>query len=120
MNNSPATSKQRYEAIVGELLGAPGVTQSGKGFGSSGLKVHDKVFAMLSSKGEFVVKLPRRRVDELIASGDGWRFDPRGDGRLMKEWICVAPTSESDWLALAREALEFVGSAGGRSPARLP
>ena len=61
-------------------------------------------------KGKLVVKLPKRRVDALIASGDGERFDPRHDGRLMKEWVSVEPTSEEEWLPLAREAMEFVAS----------
>jgi hypothetical protein len=34
------------------------------------------------SKGEMVVKLPKQRVDELIASGTGTRFEP-GHGRLI-------------------------------------
>ncbi|HEX5417790.1 MAG TPA: hypothetical protein VFZ25_19195 [Chloroflexota bacterium] len=112
MNDPSMTSEQRYEAIVHALLDTPGVTRGGQGFGSSGLKVHNKVFAMLSSKQEFVVKLPRQRVDALVAAGQGERFDPRGDGRLMKEWLCVGPATDEEWLALAREALEFVGSTG--------
>ncbi len=68
-----------------------------------------KIFAMLV-KGKLVVKLPKPRVDALVASGDGERFDPRHDGRLMKEWLSVEPTSEEEWLPLAREAMEFVTS----------
>ena len=61
-------------------------------------------------KGKLVVKLPKPRVDALVASGDGERFDPRHDGRLMKEWLSVESTSEEEWLPLAREAMEFVTS----------
>ena len=115
----PAKSAQsviekRFAAIISSLEKKPGVTAptaSGEGrkaFGASGLKVDNKVFAMVSSKGEFVVKLPRERVDALVASGDGVRFDP-GHGRLMKEWLALSPTSKQDWLALATEALAFVG-----------
>jgi hypothetical protein len=106
---------KRFADIVASLRGKPGVTtpssEAGggpKAFGSSGLKVNNKVFAMVSSKGEFVVKLPRPRVDALVASGDGTRFDP-GHGRLMKEWLVVSPASKLDWLGLAKEALAFVG-----------
>ncbi len=53
---------------------------------------------------------PQPRVDALIASGDGERFAPRHDGRLMKEWLTVEPMSEKEWLPLAREAMEFVAS----------
>ena len=81
---------------------------SGTGFGASALKVHNKIFAMLSARGEFVVKLPKARVEALVVGGDGVRFDP-GHGRVMNEWLVVAPDSKADWLALAREALAFVG-----------
>jgi hypothetical protein len=64
---------------------------------------------MLASDGAFVVKLPKPRVDALVASGDGERFDP-GHGRLMKEWIAIEPTSDVEWLPLAREALTFVAA----------
>jgi hypothetical protein len=84
------------------ILGAPGK----KGFGSSALQINNKIFAMLSH-GRFVVKLPHQRVDDLIASGAGERFDP-GHGRLMKEWLIVYSTSPNEWLTLAQEAKAFV------------
>lgn len=115
MNHPPITPEERFATIVGELLSHPGVTpptdgtQAKKSFGSSGLKIHDKIFAMLV-RDRLVVKLPKSRVDALVASGDGERFDPRRDGRLMKEWLVVDPASALDWLPLAREAMEFVGA----------
>lgn len=116
MPTAPKSSaiESRFAGIVASLRNAPGVTApSGDGsgrkaFGAAGLKINDRVFAMLSSKGEFVVKLPRDRVDTLVASGDGTRFDP-GHGRLMKEWLTVSPKSKLDWLQLATEAMRFVG-----------
>jgi hypothetical protein len=73
---------------------------------SYGLRVSGRIFAMFS-RGAFVAKLPKARVDELIAQGKGERFDPRRDGRVMKEWISVEGDEES-WVALASEALAFV------------
>lgn len=109
MSAAPATAEDRYAAVVEELLGDPGVSRSEKrGFGSSGLWVTGRVFVMLV-KDELVVKLPRRRADELVADGQGARFEP-GPGRVMKEWLAVPPTSAADWLGLAREAREFVAS----------
>ncbi len=113
MNRTSLTPEARFAALVEEFLDHPDITPPSaewRGFGASGLKVHQKIFAMLSSDGRFVVKLPKHRVDALIASGDGERFDPRRNGRPMKEWLSVEPTSEEDWLALAREALEFVAA----------
>jgi TfoX/Sxy family transcriptional regulator of competence genes len=115
MSHSPITPEERFATIVEALLSNPDVTppsdapQSKKGFGSSGLRINNKIFAMLV-KDKLVVKLPKSRVDALIASGKGERFDPRHDGRLMKEWVSVAPASEEEWLDLAREAMEFVAS----------
>lgn len=77
-----------------------------KGFGSSGLWAGGKLFAFPSSKGALVVKLPRQRVDALVASGTGKRFDP-GQGRLMKEWLAVPPAKRRSWTALAAEALAY-------------
>jgi len=75
---------------------------TGKGFGSGALKVNGKIFAMLSSKGEFVVKLSEERVNELVAAGKGSRFDP-GRGRVMKEWLVVI-ADHTAWIPLAKEA----------------
>lgn len=79
--------------------------EDGRGFGSGALKVNGKIFAMMSSKGDFVVKLPKGRVDELVASGRGKRFDP-GHGRLMKEWVVAGENTR--WNELASEAYDFV------------
>jgi hypothetical protein len=111
MSDPAITADERFATIVEEFLGNPDITppSDGKGFGASGLKVHKKIFAMLVS-GKLVVKLPKSRVDALVASGDGERFNPRHDGRPMKEWVAVEPTSEEAWLPLAREAMRFVAS----------
>jgi hypothetical protein len=107
----PIDPKQRYAKLVETITkhSAVKVGSAGRGFGSSALKINNKIFAMLSSKGDFVVKLPRIRVDSLVASESGERFDP-GRGRLMKEWLAVEPTSDEDWLALAEEAMHYVAS----------
>jgi hypothetical protein len=102
-------SDQRYADLVRAFSGRPGVSQDGRGFGSSALKVGGRIFAMVSSRGDFVVKLPRARVDSMVASGDGDRFDP-GHGRVMKEWLAVRPGSGLDWHSLAEDAMAFVAS----------
>ena len=48
-------------------------------------------------------------VDELVAAGDGDRFDAN-KGTPMKEWLSLDPASALAWSPLAREALDFVGS----------
>ena len=69
------------------------------------LKVNGRIFALMSSTGEFVVKLPAQRVRELRADGTGVAFDP-GHGRLMKQWLVVT-AGQSTWMRLAKEARAF-------------
>jgi hypothetical protein len=110
MANTSENSIALFAKVATILLKNLHVTQPKrkKGFGSSALWIDGgKMFALLSSNNEFVVKLPRERVDELVESGKGVSFDPRRNGKVMKEWIVVKATSENIWLSLAKEALEF-------------
>jgi hypothetical protein len=81
--------------------------QPGRKFGSNGLKVGGKLFALFT-QGTLVVKLPKDRVAELVASKVGTPFDP-GHGRLMREWLTVV-SSKASWAELAKEAHRFVQS----------
>ena len=101
------TPEQRYEDLVDEFADEDGVLppQGGSGFGRSALRYRRKIFAMLV-RGQLVVKLPRPRVDELVAAGHGTRFDAN-KGTPMKEWFSLDPESGLAWPPLAREALDF-------------
>lgn len=102
---SPA---ERYGEIVKAFAGKRGVSaESGRGFGSSALKIDSRIFAMLASGDRFVVKLPHQRVEAMVAAGEGERFDPRRNGKLMKEWLVVGRRLEARWLPLAQEAFDF-------------
>lgn len=78
---------------------------AGRKFGANGLKVKRKLFALFT-QGTLVVKLPKHRVEALVAARVGRQFDP-GHGRLMKEWLTVTSTNAS-WTELAKEAYDFV------------
>lgn len=100
----------RFALLARAFAGHPGVTLPQDGprrFGSTALKVDGSIFAMLTG-GRLVVKLPRDRVDALVAAGTGRQFDG-GKGRPMREWMAVATEDDDERLALAREALDFVG-----------
>ena len=100
-------SARRFEQLIATFLADPSVS-TGTGFGSTpGLRVRGRIFAMLAND-ELVVKLPKSRVDELVALGTGARFDP-GHGRLMKEWVTIGPEHGAEWRQLAADALAFVG-----------
>jgi hypothetical protein len=102
--------ERRFAQVVDAFAKKPRVsTGKTKGFGSGALKVNGSIFAMLSSKREFVVKLSKDRVDELVEAGCGKRFDS-GRGRLMKEWLAVDP-GYRDWITLAEEAYAFARTA---------
>jgi|SRR5215467_6272122 len=96
----------RYEDLIDELMGEPGVTPPhGRGFGRSAVRFNGKIFAMFV-RGRLVLKLPADRVDEMIAAGHGIRFDAN-KGTPMREWLSLDPASDEPWLPLAREALSF-------------
>jgi len=99
--------EDRYEDLVDDLLGSPGVTppRGGGGFGRTALRFQNKIFAMLV-RGRLVLKLPAERVDALIAAGAGVHFDAN-KGTAMKEWLSLDPECDLAWLPLAREALDF-------------
>lgn len=102
----PDRPDQRFQQLAAQYTNHPTVSE-GSGFGASpGLRVGGKIFAMLI-RGQLVVKLPKARVDELVASGVGAQFDP-GHGRLMKEWVTVSLRGDDRWNELADEAFAFV------------
>jgi hypothetical protein len=104
----------RFGDLVDEFIGRDGVVPPGAttGFGHTALRVNGKIFAMIV-RGSLVVKLPKARVDELVANRHGIRFDAN-KGTPMKEWLAVDADSAIDWTAIATEAYTFVSS-GGRT-----
>ena len=67
--------------------------------------IRNKVFAMHVGD-DLVVKLPPKRVAELIESGIA--VPNVVGGRPMKEWANLRPETEKKWLALAKESLDYV------------
>ena len=98
-----------FTPIVQKMLKERGVTQA-KMFGASGLKIGRKMFAM-SVKGELIIKLPKERVDILIASKQ-WKqfYHLFNKSRLMKEWVSIGHKHKSKWFKLVQEAKDFVAS----------
>jgi hypothetical protein len=61
--------------------------------------IDGRIFAMLT-RDRLVVKLPQKRVDELVAMGMGERFDANR-GVPMKQGLVVDRAHEADWTTLA-------------------
>jgi hypothetical protein len=98
---------QLFADLCEDYAGTPGVSVpdgGGRGFGSQALKIDGAIFAMISAE-RLVVKLPARRVTELIESGSGRPFDA-GKGKPMKEWVGLLG-DEAACRALVAEALAF-------------
>ena len=117
------TPELRFEDLVSEFSDTDGVTlpHGGGGFGRSALRYRGKIFAMFV-RGDLVVKLPARRVDELVAAGHGQPFDAN-KGTPMREWFAAPPDCPLTWSALAREALDFARQTARTTalrPARKP
>ncbi len=101
------TPEDRFDELVAELSAVDGVSPpaGGRRFGAQALRRDGRIVAMLAN-GCLVVKLPRARVDELVAAGEGVRFDAN-KGTPMKEWFVLAPDSTRSWPDLTGEALAY-------------
>jgi len=83
--------------VEGTIMGGPCV------------RVDNEFLALVDFKGSgLVVKLPRHRVDDLVARGIGQPFAPAG--RVFKEWVSIPARDRSLWRALLVEGIEFVSS----------
>lgn len=105
------TEAERFDELAEAFAGLDGVGlpgESGRGFGADAPKVPGSIVAMLSH-GRLVVKPPRQRVRALIPDRTGGQFDA-GKGTPMRELLTVEDGDDGVWVALAREAMDFVGS----------
>ena len=94
------SSEEFWSEVKEHFLKSSDVQKQGEA-----LKTKKKMFAMFS-KGNYVVKLPKERVEELINSEDGLPYDP-GNGRIMKEWVIIPEEHSVRWVELASEAKKF-------------
>lgn len=75
------------------------------------LRVGGQFLAKVDRKGAgLVVKLPRERVAELIAHGEGRPFAPAG--KVFKEWVAIPQPDRRRWSLLLREGVARSRSAG--------
>jgi hypothetical protein len=102
---------ERFAAMVAVTAGDPDVqppgSDGGRRFGSEALRLRGSIVAMLV-QGRVVLKLPRERVQALIAAGDGAPFD-NGRGRPMREWVALTGDPSGD-AGLLEEALDLARS----------
>lgn len=92
--------------LAGEFIAA-GKAEEGELMRSRCLRVDGEFMAMAEYRtGDLVAKLPRERVDALIADGTGLAFAPAK--KVFREWVQVPGRDEPMWRALLAEAHDFV------------
>jgi len=94
-----------FDPIAQRDLALPDI-DIGPMFGSEGLRLRGKVYAFVGYSGALIVKLPRGRIDELIAEGTVVRLEMRG--RAMREWASCAQPDAATWAQLVDEARDFL------------
>ena len=94
-----------FDHVAARLLAEDPTVERGRMLRSFGLRTAGSFFAFVRD-GELVLKLPAQRVGELVEGGSGRPFD-RGDGKPLKEWVCVAPVDDGECLAYVEEARRF-------------
>ena len=103
-----------FDQLAAEYLARPGVTY-GRIWHNDGLKVNNKIFAMIV-RDELVVKGPAGQAAQLIDAGDGVAFEPR-PGRRMKEWVVVGSADDQLWRTLIADAFRY-GTVLTQTPGR--
>ena len=101
------SDEEVFWALVDELrLDDPRI-EDGTIMGGRCARVAGEFLALVDFKGSgLVVKLPRSRVEELIATGVGQPFAPAG--RVFGEWVSVPRRDRRRWRALLQEGVAFV------------
>lgn len=101
-----AAAQARLEGLAGPYLARPGVDW-GRMFGTIGLRVRGKVFAVAVHDGGLMVKIPADRAAERMSAGEVERMVMAG--REMREWV-VAPLDAPEvlWTSLLEEAHAYL------------
>lgn len=91
-----AAALAHSDVATGTMMGFPCLRLSGAFFASCDHR-----------SGDLIVKLPKHRVDQLIAAGTGKPFAPAG--RTFREWVLIDDRDLARWAGLIDEARAFAG-----------
>ena len=101
------TDETLFWELIDELRADDPRVAEGTIMGGRCARVSGEFLALVDFKGSgLVVKLPRERVDALIATGTGQPFAPAG--KVFREWIAIPRRDRRRWRALLRESISFV------------
>jgi TfoX/Sxy family transcriptional regulator of competence genes len=101
-----AAGKAMLDDIAPRYLARPDVDW-GAMFGSVGLRVRGKVFAVATYDGDLMVKIPAERVAQRVADGSVTAVEMAG--RTMREWVSMPISAgEGAWQELLDEAHAYL------------
>ena len=104
---NPPSNEQLFWDLIGSLQLENSQVEEGTIMGGRCVRVAGEFLALVDYKGSgLVVKLPRERVDQLIADGIGSQFAPAG--KVFREWVSIPEADSRQWAALLREGIAFV------------
>jgi hypothetical protein len=114
----PTTAEALFWDLVDDLREHDDRIEEGTIMGGRCARVAGEFLGLVDFKNSgMVVKLPRSRVDELIAQGIGQPFAPAG--KVFREWIAIAKPDRRRWSKLLDEAVAFVAPTDN-TPAQQP
>jgi hypothetical protein len=90
------------------LIGMPGVKAS-KAFGYPAYKVNGRIFAFVGGPG-IAIKLPKPRVQELVAAHAEMKPFEVAEGIVWREWLSIdrEPADYARDMELFEESVQFV------------
>src|SRR5713101_6529968 len=101
------TDQDVFWELIEELRAADPRVEEGTIMGGRCARVAGEFLALVDFKDSgMVVKLPRDRVDKLIAQGTGRPFAPAG--KVFREWVSIPQRDRRRWRSLLREGVAFV------------
>ena len=89
-----AAALAQPDVTTSTMMGLPCLRRAGAFFASCDQR-----------SGDLIVKLPRNRVEQLIAAGVGRPFAPAG--RTFREWVLIDDRDQARWAELIDEARIF-------------
>ena len=108
MTDMKSSAEHLFWQLAAELQQQDPRVREGTIMNGRCLRVGQEFLALVDYKGSgLVVKLPKKRVTELIEAGIGKPFGPAG--KIFGEWVSVPTPDRRRWRDLLREGIEFVG-----------
>ncbi|MDW3216427.1 MAG: hypothetical protein R8G01_20720 [Ilumatobacteraceae bacterium] len=103
----PQTDEDVFWELIEELQLEDPRVEEGTIMNGRCVRVAGEFLGLVGYRGSgMVVKLPRTRVDELIAAGIGEPFAPAK--KVFREWVSIPKRDRRRWRSLLREGVAFV------------